>query len=251
MKKNWIFTLLIVLMIGFLVACGNDDTEEVEETDELVPLEVEFIVPETAEPGEPVELEAIVTFGEENVEDADEVVFEHWLKGNEDDSTKVEGVHTENGSYVAEVTFEEDGVYEMYAHTTAEGLHTMPLTSITIGEGGEAEHKEGHDDHSDHEHADGFNLHFMNPESISVDEETDLVVHLQMDGEAFGDATVRYEITPDEDDSGTAWVDAEETATGEYEAQHAFEEAGIYTIVIHVEDDADLHEHDHFTVEVE
>lgn len=248
MKKT--FVLLIVLMIGFLVACGND---EVEEADELVPLEVEFIVPDTAEPGEAVELEAIVTFGDENVEDADEVMFEYWLKGNEDDSTEIEGVHTENGSYGATITFEEDGVYEMYAHTTAEGLHTMPLTSITIGEGGEAEQDAGHDDDGDHdhEHADGFNLHFMNPETISVDEEIDLVVHLQMDGEAFGDATVRYEIAPENDAANTAWVDVEETEVGEYAAQHTFEETGIYTIVIHVEDDADLHEHDNFTVEVE
>ena len=243
MKK--LGTVVFILMLGFLVACA----EVTEETaDELAVLEVEFNVPESADPGEAVELEAIVTYGEEIVEDADEVLFEYWLKGNEDDSTKVEGEHTDNGSYVAEVTFDEDGVYEMYAHTTAEGLHTMPLASITVGEGGEAVHEEGHEEHG--AHAEGFQLHFLEPEAITVKEETDLVVHLQLDEDAFENANVRYEIAPEGSPENTAWVDVEETAAGEYSAAHTFDEAGSYSIVIHVEDDADLHEHEEYVVEV-
>jgi hypothetical protein len=124
--------LLVFLLVLFLAACGGENAEE--ETDELDVLEVEFNLPETAEPNETVELEAIVMYGDEEVEDADEVVFEYWLTGEEDNSEEAEGVHTENGSYVAEVSFPEEGVYELYAHTTARGLHTMPLKSITIGD---------------------------------------------------------------------------------------------------------------------
>ncbi len=254
MKK--VFGFVIVLMLGMLVACGSDaEKEEEGQTDELAMLDVEFIVPETAEPGEQITLEAIVTYGEAYVEDADEVMFEYWLKGHEDDSAKVEGVHQENGKYTADVTFEEDGIYEMYAHTTAEGLHTMPLTSITIGEGGEAEHDEGHgDDHEHHnhgEHAEGFNLHFMKPDKVAVNEETELVVHLQIDGDALDDADVRYEIVPEGEEEDTVWIDAEETAAGEYAGVHSFTEAAAYSIVIHVEDDSGLHEHDAYTIEVE
>ena len=92
MKK--LFALIILLMLGLLAACGESaETEERDSSDELQVLDVEFVVPETADAGEPVQLEAIVTYGETLVEDADEVVFEYWLKGNEDDSTKVEGIH--------------------------------------------------------------------------------------------------------------------------------------------------------------
>lgn len=134
-----IMTPFIIVFVLLLTACGNGEEAEVtEETDELVALEVEFNVPETAEPGETVELEAIVSYGDELVEDADEVKFEYWLKGNEDNSSEIDGIHTEDGRYTAEVNFPEDGTYEIYAHTTARGLHTMPLKSIVVGDGGEA-----------------------------------------------------------------------------------------------------------------
>lgn len=246
MKK--MIAITIMLLIVLLAACGSGD--ETEETEELAVLDVEFNVPGTAEPGEAVQLEAIVTYGGEAVEDADEVEFEYWVKGNEDDSIKVEGNHTESGSYVAEVTFQEEAVYEIYAHTTARGLHTMPLTSITVGDGGERIEAEAAD-HGHHEQTEGFHLHFVKPEEVTTEEVTDLVVHLQINGEALENANVRFEISPEGSPEQTEWVDAEETAAGEYAAAHEFSEAGTYTMVIHVEDDADLHEHEEYTIEVE
>lgn len=252
MKK--IITPFITVLLTLLAACGNgEEADEVEETDELVPLEVEFNVPETAEPGETVELEAIVSYGDELVEDADEVNFEYWLTGNIDDSSEIDGVHTEDGRYTAEVTFPEDGTYEMYAHTTARGLHTMPLKSIIVGDGGEATDADeaGEHDHDHHAHTEGFHLHFMEPESVQTDDEIDLTVHLHLDDEEMEDATVRYEIAPEGDEENTAWVDAVETVAGEYTAAHQFTEPGTYTLVIHVEDDVELHEHDEYIIEVE
>lgn len=245
MKKVLIALLAFSLLL--LVACGDEAEEEVE----LAILDVTFNVPETAEVDETVELEAVVTYGGEIVEDADEVKFEYWLVGHEDNSENIDGVHTENGSYVAEVSFPEDGVYEMYAHTTAEGLHTMPLTSITVGDGGEVV-VEG-DTEEDHEHdtSTGFHSHFINSDNIAANEETVLIVHLQLDGEPLTDVAVRYEIVPEGNPEGTSWVDAEETAAAEFKASHTFTEAGTYKVVVHVEDDADLHEHDEYTVNVE
>lgn len=134
--RNKTIILMLVLLIGSLAACSNggeDGTEE--DTDELKMLEVEFQLPEKADTGEVVELKAIVTYGDEKVDDADEVEFEYWLKGNEEDTTKVESNNNGDGTYTAEVSFESDGVYEIYAHTTARDLHTMPKKSITVGEG--------------------------------------------------------------------------------------------------------------------
>ncbi|GAB3797665.1 FixH family protein [Virgibacillus kimchii] len=117
MKGFFLFILALTLVI--LTACSGNEDEAVEELDELESLEVEFEVPETAEVGETILLKATVTYGDEKVDDADEVNFEYWEEGNEDESITIESTNNEDGTYTAEVTFENDGVYSMYAHTTA------------------------------------------------------------------------------------------------------------------------------------
>lgn len=127
-KKLLIATFLIITLI--LGACGGNEEEGA--TDELKELKVDFVVPESVQVDEKVELKATVTYGDEPVEDADEVVFEIWEQGNEEDSIKIDGIHVENGEYTAETTFDNAGVYEMYAHTTARDLHTMPKKEVTV-----------------------------------------------------------------------------------------------------------------------
>ncbi|MGY0694869.1 FixH family protein [Virgibacillus sp. FSP13] len=127
-KIVWAF--IVVLLVTTLAACGEDE----KESQDMEPkaLHVEFPVPETTTVGESVELKAIVTYGDEKVKDADEVKFEYWEKGNEDNSTMIEANNNDDGTYTAEVTFDHEGVFEMYAHTTARDLHTMPKKSITV-----------------------------------------------------------------------------------------------------------------------
>src|SRR5699024_5934329 len=133
-------TMLVIA--GILIACSNDQTNEVEDDDgELKELEVDFDVPESADPGDTIELKASVTYGDEPVSDADEVLFEVWESGHQDEGEKIEAENQEDGTYTLEYTFEEEAVYEMYAHTTAEGLHTMPKKEIIVGDA-EAEEKE-------------------------------------------------------------------------------------------------------------
>lgn len=130
-----VLTLLtVVLLATFLVACGDD---EVDQDDELLMLEVDFEPEATANVGDTVELVATVTYGDEHVTDADEMEFEYWIgDGEEDpderDSTFVDATNNDDGTYSIEVTFDEPGEYWIYAHTTARGLHTMPLRSITV-----------------------------------------------------------------------------------------------------------------------
>ncbi|GIO22834.1 FixH family protein [Oceanobacillus sp. J11TS1] len=255
--KNKLLMFLFVIIVGVLAACNNGTEEEQDESEELKMLEVEFNLPEKADVGETIELLAIVTYGDEKVTDADEVEFEYWEKGKEEDSTFIEGNNNGDGTYTAEVSFDKDGVYEIYAHTTAKSLHTMPKKSITVGTGesnAEAENQddesEGHD-HESHEHnhhADGFELHFVKPENVDTDTETELIVHLQMDGNPLEEANVRYEIWNDDLSDKHEWVNAEEVAPGEYTGTHQFTEAGTYNIQVHVENDDGLHEHKEYEV---
>lgn len=133
MKK--LFLLILALTLTILTACSGTKDEGTEILDELEVLEVEFEVPEKADVGETILLKAIVTFGDEKVDDADEVDFEYWEEGNEDDSTTIESTNNGDGTYTAEITFERDGVFSIYAHTTARALHTMPKKSVIVGKG--------------------------------------------------------------------------------------------------------------------
>src|SRR5699024_4109960 len=103
-----------------------DGENNTSQSEELKMLEVDFVVPEEADVDETVELKAIVTYGDEKVDDADEMEFEYWMEGDRDNSTFVDGENNGDGTYTVDVTFDEGGTYDMYAHTTARALHTMP-----------------------------------------------------------------------------------------------------------------------------
>jgi hypothetical protein len=132
MKKRFTLFFLLVILL-FVAACSNEpENEEVDAFQDLTVLQVEFIVPESAEAGEKITLEAIVTYGEEQVTDADEVTFEYWEADNRENSIMVDAHNNGDGTYTAEVVFEKNRIYEMYAHTTAKDMHTMPKKTITI-----------------------------------------------------------------------------------------------------------------------
>lgn len=234
--KRLLLAFIGLSLILVLSACGDKE----EQGEELLELNVDFIVPETAEVGEEVELKAVVTHGDEEVTDAQQMDFEIWERGNEEDSETIEAENHEDGSYTILYTFEDDGIYEMYAHTTAHHMHTMPKKEITIGEGGDYEEKE------DGYHTEGFDIHFMDIEDATAGDEVDLTSHIMLHEETYEDLDVRYEIVLNGEHD---WVDATEDPAGEYAASYTFKEIGQYEITIHVEDDEDLHEQT--TVEVE
>jgi len=232
--------LILITLVTVLAACStNVETEDEADSDEIKALEVDFTVPETSDVQESVELHAVVTYGGELVTDADQLDFEYWVQGDEENSTTIEATNNGDGTYTSEVTFDEEAIYEMYAHTTAHGIHTMPKKSIQVGD---AEVEESHADEEEaheHTHTDGFGMHFVKPESVQVGEETNLMVHLTMDDEPFTDADVRFEIWNDDISDKHEWLDAEESSDGEYTSDFTFEEPGVYTMQIHVRDDND------------
>lgn len=124
------FSMILLLIVGLVAACGGNNSHD-HESDELVPLEVEFTVPETTTAGETVELHAFVTYGDEDVTDAN-VVFEIWEVNDEDNSVKIDAENNGDGSYTIDYTFDEPGTYEMYAHTDAHDLHTMPKRQVVV-----------------------------------------------------------------------------------------------------------------------
>ncbi|WP_067727145.1 FixH family protein [Oceanobacillus damuensis] len=148
LRKQWLLLLVIVT----LAACnGNEESADEKESEELPILEVDFEVPVTAEVNESIDLTAIVTYDNEPVTDADEVVFEVWEKGQRDDNIMIESDNNKDGSYTAEATFEKDGIYEIHAHTTARDLHTMPLKEVIVGNASPDDYEEAADEEEEEE----------------------------------------------------------------------------------------------------
>lgn len=130
--KKWLFTLVAVPFL--LVGCG--DEQEVETLDSWEIPSIVDVTIQTAEQlnvGETIELAARVTQDEEAVNDAKEVRFEVWESGLREDGILLDGQLTEDGVYVTEHQFDHDGVYYMYAHTTARGMHVMPKKKLIVG----------------------------------------------------------------------------------------------------------------------
>ncbi len=205
--KRFKFVLVVIIAIMALTACGSDNKKDTEEKT-LEDLKVEFNLLQTAEVGQTVPLEANVTSNGDPITDAEEMTFEYWNVNDEENTTNVESTNQEDGTYTAEVIFNEPGTYEIYAHTTAGGLHTMPKKSITIT-GEKSAHSEDEAAH-DHSHEatnseDGHtpsadvSIQFDKINEAKLKEETSLTVDVELGNEPLTDATVLFElIDPDE-----------------------------------------------------
>ncbi|MFS0574747.1 FixH family protein [Sporosarcina sp. 179-K 3D1 HS] len=250
--KRIVRWLLIGATIAILAACGKNEEPEVStEPEEILPLEVALTVTEQVEVGETVKMEALVTQGDEKVEDADKVVFEVWEEGKKEDSVMMDSMNAKEGLYTAETTFDHDGLFHIQVHVDARGMHTMPKKEVTVGDGGH--HGDAHDDQEGnhgHGHSNGFSMHFTKPEAVNVNEGQNLMVHLQMDNAPLEQARVRYEIWNGSNENKKEWVEAEESKAGEYVATHTFAEPGTFHVQIHVENEDGLHEHEDYKFEV-
>lgn len=243
MKKKIGF-LLVVAIISTLVACGKEE-EPATEFELPEPLTANLTVTEEVEVGGQVDMKTVVTIGDKKIEEASEVVYEVWEEGKKTESEMIESVNEGAGVYRAETSFEHDGLFHIQVHVTAEAQHTMPVKTVTVGDGGHYEEDAGHDYHTE-----GFSMHFMKPSEVKPADETELVVHIELAEEPLEELNVRYEIWHEDNPEKHDWVNAKETKAGEYTAVYEFSEEGSYTTVIHVEDDKDLHEHEEHTIKV-
>lgn len=133
MKKT---LAVLVFATMTLVGCGDKEASESPSTSNNEGTLEEVIVDiQTAETlsVDDVVLSAKVTQSDEAVDDAS-VEFEVWESGLRDEGHMIEGNLTEDGVYEANYSFDHDGVYYMFAHTNARGLHVMPKQELIVGE---------------------------------------------------------------------------------------------------------------------
>ncbi len=239
--KRFLFFITILLVI--LAGCSTNKEDSKNHTD-TVPemIEVALTTPETIAKNEEVTIEAHVTQGDENVEDASEVKFEIWKSG-EDEHDMLEGEHQGDGVYAVHQTFTEDGTYYVVSHVTARDMHIMPKKEFVVGSpdattGNEQEASVEEVHH--HEHSN-VSIEIENKE-MKANEDTTLSTIIQNDNEALTDATVRFEIWK-EDAEKHEYIDATEHNNGTYQAQYTFPSTGAYVVKVHVTKGEELHEH--------
>ncbi|WP_226682461.1 FixH family protein [Sutcliffiella horikoshii] len=267
MKK--LILLISMLSLMMLAACGStNNNEHTNGSNDEVPsmVEVEIKLPEAVEPNEKIKIEALVTQGEENVDDAHEVKFEVWKQGQEADHEMVEAANDGSGIYSFTKTFEEEGFYYVVAHTTARDMHVMPRVELTVGNPDPAEKEEEHEheeeghnhDHGTHEqtnhddhhgHESSLNMTLQPTNAVKANKETTLSTEITQEDAALTGATVRFEIWH-ENSEKHEFVDAKEVSDGVYEAIAAMKETGLHYVQIHVEKD-ELHEHQQEELEVQ
>lgn len=135
--KKWLISLFVVIPL-FIVGCSSNSNDEKIDTNKepLDPSTLEVVVDiltaEKLPVNETVELRAKVSQNNEAVNDAS-VEFEVWESGFRDKGQMIEGTFDKNGEYKAQITFDHDGVYYMFAHTNARGMHVMPKKQLIVG----------------------------------------------------------------------------------------------------------------------
>ena len=133
MKKFVSLFVIAVLLIG----CSSKETEVDTNSEpidaEALEVKVHILTPSKVDVNEMTELSAHVTQNNENVNDAEAVEFEVWESGYRDKGQIIEGKLDKDGVYKAQFTFDHDGIYYLFAHTTARGLHVMPKQQIIVG----------------------------------------------------------------------------------------------------------------------
>lgn len=135
MKRLSIFIILSMLFVACSSNGKDQSSTSLTEEQELKLLHVEILTAEDAfEPGIEGKIEIEVTVGDEPVPDADEVLFEIWEHGSQEDSEKILGEHEKDGIYSLTYTFEKEGVYYVVPHVTARGQHNMPKQIFLVGD---------------------------------------------------------------------------------------------------------------------
>lgn len=252
---------LLIMMAGIFILGGcsskpeQGKSKDREETAVQV-IEADLKVPETIDAGEEASLAVTVRQGNEAVTDADEVKFEVWIEGQEENSEMVEAKHDSEGKYMADHVFTEEGIYYVQSHVTARRQHTMPQASIKVGEvnaeaaGHQHEHEEeGHEESHSHGHNEEVSMALKTPDHVHAKEQTDLSVMLDKEGKPLTEAKVKLEISLN--GSIPEWVSLTESEEGKYTAAHQFPEKGTYSITIHAEKGHDIHEHTETELTVE
>ncbi|MCA0985045.1 FixH family protein [Halobacillus yeomjeoni] len=236
------FSLFAISSVLLLAACGENTNENANESEEIKRLDVEISTePKSADldVGEEFTVKAQVSYGQEKVEDADEVRFEFWKKGQESaEHEMIDGEHQSDGVYTMNKKVDEPGVYYVISHVQARDQHNMPKQELMIGTTGEnkaVSDKEKDDHHQSPGDGDysKFKADIKIDDTLKIGKETTLTALLMNGDVPISEADVRFEIWKMGNEKHT-FLDAEEMEEGRYKLDYTFTDSGEYAVNLHV-----------------
>jgi hypothetical protein len=246
--KKWVY---FILCLGWLTACSMNGKSEPAPSKPSTPIEVTFkTIPEAIQVNQPTTLQVMVKQGKNAVEDASDVQFEVWKKGQEKHQM-VRAKHQGKGVYTAEKTFDSEGMYFVTYHVTAKDMHSMKQMELTVGDINKNEEEmdkntaeqnqpsHSHDHSSHHEHH-GLTIE-LSPTETGKDQNTVFKINVQHEGKSLTNAHVTLEYWTGQEEKHT-YVDAKEQSAGEYVANIKLSSSGEYHFRVHALK-GELHDH--------
>lgn len=130
---------LVVIFAWIISGCTSDPNSDSTQQNQQPTvntgnIQVQILLPEQISPNTTIDLKARVQQDKEDVQDADEVEFEVWKENQKKNSEMIKAQHDQNGIYMAQKMFKEEGVYYIQAHVTARGMHKMPIKELVVGQ---------------------------------------------------------------------------------------------------------------------
>ncbi|WP_108670520.1 FixH family protein [Peribacillus acanthi] len=241
MKK---FSVLLLCFLFLLVGCTQTKEEAVPTTKGVESIDVSIQTPSNVRTNEKIKIEALVTFANQNVNDANEVIFEIWKSG-QDKRQMLDGRPIGKGLYSTETTFEKDGTYYIVAHVTARNMHSMPKKEIvvtSVDKNTNAAHTH------QHEHNSQISIDFQPTAVIQANKDVTLSAKVLNEGHPLEGASVTFEILK-QDQKTPFFLDAIEDKDGRYKVNNTFSSPGNYEVKVHVKKNH-IHEHQQDFIEV-
>lgn len=130
-----IIQLLVVglFVLGSVSGCSPDPNATKLYKQEI-PLEAEVIVPELLEPTEDATIQVILTQNGERIENPDYVHLEIWKQDGTVNYGMKEAQNDGDGHYSLSRNFEQEGLYYVQVHASANGSIIMPTKQFIVGE---------------------------------------------------------------------------------------------------------------------
>lgn len=121
---------IVSVLLFILVGCGQAKQTATLEEPKMLNVTVTF-TPKQIKVNEPFTIQAHVTYGEEKVNDASEVIFEFWKQGQENHEM-ISAVKGGEGIYELKKEVSEAGTYSVISHVTAKNMHNMPKVDFQV-----------------------------------------------------------------------------------------------------------------------
>ena len=134
--SKWILPFILSLLISGCTTESSPDpdpnTNPAPAPAQIQPLEVEFMwSPNPGQVGEAINLQVTVSQGEEQVDDAGEVLFEIWQEGQEEHEM-IQATPQGEGRYAIQIVFPQAGSYHVIYHVNARDMHSMNKAELIV-----------------------------------------------------------------------------------------------------------------------